>query len=126
MYPAAYESVETNDVQCDCLDVDFDGDVDFDDFDQFEAALVSTDPLCEVCPDIWSTTLGSTTKFEFKDDGVVNTAIPAGFFGNNSAQFLGVVELAGVRVPTADLSEESASPFDTTPRLSAVSDLLHR
>lgn len=96
--PAGYDTREDFPDACDCFDQDFDGDVDKDDLIVLRPEFNQFDPICSYCPDVWSTSLGQAVSYyDFS-----HTPLPAGFFGDNSEPFAGILELKGVRSEPPD------------------------
>ncbi|MGB0715470.1 MAG: hypothetical protein ACPGXK_06310 [Phycisphaerae bacterium] len=97
-YPAAYQSKGRSPGSCDCFDQDFDGDIDRDDWLALRERFELDEAICDYCPDVWSTAIGQAVSYY----DFATTPIPAGFFGDNSESFAGIMELVGIRADVPD------------------------
>jgi hypothetical protein len=108
--PQLYASFASNPGDCDCFDVDFDGDIDAIDFTHYLSLLLGNQSICDICPDVWSTSIGQDVSFY----DFASTPIPAGFFGDDSEPFDRIVPLMGVRSGAPEIAYyESPEQFDT-------------
>ncbi|MFH0980928.1 MAG: hypothetical protein V2A79_05255, partial [Planctomycetota bacterium] len=103
---------------CPCADLDLSGTVEVVDYLGFATSADTLDEACRIrppdaCPDSWATNLSGRDE-TFYDFGV-HGPIPAGFFGEGSDPFGGLVSLIGTPADPNDVHGETDTQIQHGP-----------